>query len=384
MRCFRQTAPLLPEGLSRFPGTIDRRDHRYLYARMIVSNLPTFTTNDTLVSMVTSNDVPGDGKTELYHTAFRYLNRWGDSLGNPDKLDLWRGSCNTIINGKSYITYDSVVNNTSADTRAEYGFSVIFWLNEYLKCSLNNPKKPNVPNALNSFENFIDQAIEDEIKNLPSPFIITNPGSGQAKVANTCFVVRTLVCSPSGIDIRDFCLNNDINCRDATTGYWNSEQTGSPATTSVEQWLTSNPISYGIYDVYNDPYYLYPPTSAPTQVVYHTRVGYRYSITIAQFQSDNRPRYMLMGLGLESSDDTLAEAFDHHWRRLNYSESSNYALGSPQSYRPDYCMNGIAHVLRREGPEDEPWTETWVTLVFQTNADIDENGWFCTTEITNG
>jgi hypothetical protein len=370
----------LPDDLPRYPGVIDRRDHRYLYARMIVSNLPTFTTSDTLVSMVTSNDVEGDGKTELYHTAFRYLNRWGDSLGNPTKPDLWEGSCDVIINNNLYSKYINVFNIPNSD-KAEQGYSTIFWLNEYLKCSKDGPK---VSKALRIFEDFIDTAIDDEIKNLPSPFSITNPGSGQAKVANICFVVGTLGCSPSGIDIRDFCLNNDINCRDATTGYWNSEQTGSPATTSVEQWLTSNPINYGIYDVYNDPYYLYPPTSAPTQVVYHTRVGYRYSITIAQFQSDNRPRYMLMGLGLESSDDTLAEAFDHHWRRLNYSESSNYALGSPQSYRPDYCMNGIAHVLRREGPEDEPWTETWVTLVFQTNADIDENGWFCTTEITNG
>jgi hypothetical protein len=193
------------------------------------------------------------------------------------------------------------------------------------------------------------------------------------KGANTCYFdpESPLGCSESNpANVQAFCLNGTANCRDATNGYWDSYKNGVPASISVADWLNSSGDIVDIFDIYSnpDPNYLYPAATVRTQLVYRTRVGYEYFVTVGQYDDGDTPRYMLMGLGIgEVLGDTDQQAFSRHWSRLNYGGSF-----LPQTFRPDGCVAGLSHVLRVEGN-----IKTWATLVYQASGDTDENNWFC-------
>jgi hypothetical protein len=249
--------------------------------------------------------------------------------------------------------------------------------------------------------------LEDHLAGLPNPVPLTPYvyGDGQIKTANTCYLdaeqpghadYAENACTVDPVDMISFCAAHEDtpqwhDCRDRfNQGYYDSYGNVGPARISVDAWLGRNghtpyvpdqgEVNYNV-DVYNDPDYIAPASRAISQIIYFTRVGRTYYVTIGEYTREDGPdsdlardeRYMLMGMGMEMiPSDTEADAFDRHMRRLNYG-----GVWTPQSFRPDYCMVGASHVVQiSQGGQVTRWT----TFTYQANSNFGAGGinnWYC-------
>lgn len=347
---------------------LDRRDHRYLQARIIVANVPEFTTNDSL----------NNGQTGLYNGGFNYLLRWASTFQVTEQT-MWTSyglSCLDVNKNPTIGTYATVYETGN-------GFDKLKWIEDYLQCRLSDPEQPKFAAVYNAISKYVLLAVEDQIAVLPNPISlrVNREAQSQVKVANTCFVDPP-ACTEgneqfgSGVDIVAFCNQEGRDCKDrAEGGYFDSYGNVSAASITMSNWLNeySPPTVRYPFDHYNDPGYIAPVRDVRTQLVYRTRVGYNYFVTVGLYNDNNAPRFLLMGLGMEKlpqGSDSDITAFDRHWSRLNY---RGPATG--QTYRPAYCINGLSHTQRIEGLGD---IKTWTTFIYQLDDNfVDGDNWFC-------
>ena len=175
---------------------------------------------------------------------------------------------------------------------------------------------------------------------------------GSVRNANTCFILDGGGGCLLMHDIDTWCaaVGENRNCRSGNT-YVEQVSTGSLGI-SQQSWYNYNVLPQ-IYRTESNPgnlvfnvSYLYDPvtvslTSQPQQITYNTQIGVHYHIHTGLFDLAGEPKYFLMGVGSSGFSETLSEAFNRHWNRLNRDRTPE----NPETYRPGSCVYAMAHVL---------------------------------------
>jgi hypothetical protein len=411
-----QSAASSISDLIQVPGPsffAQQRDHRYLIARLILSNIAPYSPGNELAG---------------YQQSFNYVRRWGGTINNPNRDELWLANpvCADNAGGRyadlyiyqvevtdsegKVIGYEYYRNlgqpNESVATIEDFQ-NVILWLTNYAACRGNPPSTESAfIAAYQAITQYAVNAIEDHILGVTNPLVFQGTygnndyGDAQVRHANSCYFQLNGICQSGEVNIQVFCQNNpSANCR--VRRRYNvvsaTETSFVDLAISINQWFNYSTLPTNYTNVpptvpltgqppqassYAD--YLYNPTEVPQQITYETAVGSSYYLSMGNYDVNGTPTFFLMGVGVQYvPNDTRVNAFIRHWNRLNH---DNIPEGFPETYTPDFCMIGASHVIWvtvYDAPgEDDLTLERWFTFVYQdVSQEQGSDRWFCTSVI---
>ncbi len=331
---------VMPNAPISIPNTLTTHDHRYVMARIMLSNIPR------------DNTQAGVGFMQQ---------RWAGSIGNTD-YRLWKATRGSLCqwDGRAIGTYkDAVKVNTD---------EVLRWFNGYAHCFRTGQRlggvRPDFDVTYSQITGHITNALQHHLAGATHPA----PGALFVKHTSSCFVwhrhdVTHQITSCRGkdgkINMETFCGATPIGREDGRTRNCRSAGTQlNPANINVGAWLMSA-----------------EGRDSNQQLGLETTVGTSYSINLGfytpdqPFQVNGVPTsgqgcenncYFLLGNPHEENSnrtgvipgESVAAAWQRHQARFNH---------PGYGYTPNGTTYYI-HVLFAER-----YAKTWITYAFQAN-----------------
>ncbi|GEM_PF-4646375 len=330
----------------------------YLFSRLVLENIPDY-------SGASGN------LQQAFSDGFNFGKNWGGSINNTD-YDIWTAYFGCPDRDGD----DETVLSTYSVAYSAPATQALDWLSDYAICAAT--RSDTYETAYQFFSYHIDRAIRDHILDVPNPVA----GASQVRHANTCFWFHADGGCAYVREVPSLCVSS-LRCR--TLGRYVEGNFLDPISETVFNTWRDNYINGfpedSPYRTATSTQYLFSTQNIITntiveQITYTTQIRMRYFLSLGLYDLNgdaNEPRYLLMGVGTDENYGTeaIAETFLRHWNRLNRDRDP---VGSPETYRPNFCVVAMIHAVQGTGIFQQ-----WTTFTFQSTSFVDRNVdiWYC-------